>query len=100
RPGRAPGLLRARRAGAGGRGGARRPVERRRLLPDRARRMNLAACLRDALERGHRSSPELLAGDVLDDEALGRGITPAAVLVAIVDRPEPTVILTLRPETM
>ena len=62
--------------------------------------MNLAARLRDALERGHRSSPELLAGDVLDDEALGRGITPAAVLVAIVDRPEPTVILTLRPETM
>ena len=62
--------------------------------------MSLTDRLRDALERGHRSSPELLAGDVLDDEAIGRGITPAAVLVAIVDRPEPTVILTLRPETM
>jgi 8-oxo-dGTP pyrophosphatase MutT (NUDIX family) len=62
--------------------------------------MSLAARLREALERGHRGSPELLAGDVLDDEAIGRGITPAAVLVAIVDRPDPTVILTLRPETM
>jgi len=62
--------------------------------------MNLAARLRDALERGHRASPELLAGDVLDEEAAGRGITPAAVLVPIVDRPNPTVILTLRPETM
>jgi 8-oxo-dGTP pyrophosphatase MutT (NUDIX family) len=62
--------------------------------------MSLAARLREALERGHRGSPELLAGDVLDEEAIGRGITPAAVLVAIVDRPDPTVILTLRPETM
>ena len=62
--------------------------------------MNLAASLREALERGHRASPELLAGDVLDEEAIGHGITPAAVLVAIVDRPDPTVILTLRPETM
>jgi 8-oxo-dGTP pyrophosphatase MutT (NUDIX family) len=62
--------------------------------------MSLAESLREALERGHRFSPELLAGDVLDEEAIGRGITPAAVLVAIVDRPDPTVILTLRPETM
>ena len=62
--------------------------------------MSLAARLRDALERGHRASPELLAGDVLDEEAAGGGITPAAVLVPIVDREEPTVILTLRPETM
>jgi 8-oxo-dGTP pyrophosphatase MutT (NUDIX family) len=62
--------------------------------------MSLAASLREALERGRRASPELLAGDVLDEEAIGRGITPAAVLVAIVDRPDPTVILTLRPETM
>ena len=62
--------------------------------------MTLAARLRDAFERGHRASPELLAGDVLDEEAVGRGITPAAVLVPIVERPDPTVILTLRPETM
>lgn len=61
--------------------------------------MNLAARLREALERGHGRSPILIAGDVLDEEE-GAGITPAAVLVAVVDRPEPTVILTLRPETM
>jgi len=62
--------------------------------------MSLAAKLREALELGHRGSPELIGGDVLDEEAQGHGITPAAVLVAVVDRPEPTVILTLRPETM
>jgi 8-oxo-dGTP pyrophosphatase MutT (NUDIX family) len=62
--------------------------------------MNLAARLREALERGHRRSPILIAGDVLDEEETGCVITPAAVLVAVVDRPEPTVILTLRPETM
>ena len=62
--------------------------------------MTLADTLRAALEAGHRDSPELIGGDVLDDEALAHGTTPAAVLVAIVDRPEPTVILTLRPETM
>jgi 8-oxo-dGTP pyrophosphatase MutT (NUDIX family) len=56
----------------------------------------LAASLRDALARGHARTPELLAGDALEAEAG----TPAAVLVAIVDRPEPTVILTLRPETL
>src|SRR3954468_9596127 len=62
--------------------------------------MSLAETLRAALETGHRSSPELIGGDVLDEEALAHGVTPAAVLVAIVERPEPTVILTLRPETM
>ncbi len=62
--------------------------------------MTLAATLREALELGHRSSPELIGGDALDEEASGRGITAAAVLVAVVDRPDPTVILTLRPETM
>src|SRR6185436_10057855 len=62
--------------------------------------MNLSARLREALELGHRRSPILIAGDVLDQEEAGRGITPAAVLVAVVDRPEPTVILTLRPVTM
>ena len=62
--------------------------------------MSLAATLRDALERGHRHSPELIAGDVLEGEAIGEGITPAAVLVPVVDRPQPGVILTLRPDTM
>jgi 8-oxo-dGTP pyrophosphatase MutT (NUDIX family) len=62
--------------------------------------MSLAEMLREALELGHRASPELIGGDALDEEAPGHGITPAAVLVAVVDRADPTVILTLRPETM
>jgi 8-oxo-dGTP pyrophosphatase MutT (NUDIX family) len=62
--------------------------------------VTLAATLREALARGQARSPELIGGDVLDEEAVGEGITPAAVLVPIVDRPDPTVILTLRPETM
>ena len=61
--------------------------------------MSLASTLREALERGHRHQPELIAGDVLEEEAPG-GPTPAAVLVAVVERPAPGVILTLRPETM
>lgn len=62
--------------------------------------MSLAATLRAALEEGHRRSPILLPGDVLEQEEMALGITPAAVLVAVVDRPSPTVILTVRPETM
>lgn len=56
--------------------------------------------LRAALAEGHRRSPELLAGDIFEMEEKERGITPAAVLVPVVDRPSPTVILTLRPDTM
>jgi 8-oxo-dGTP pyrophosphatase MutT (NUDIX family) len=59
--------------------------------------VRLADRLRAALEAGHRTEPELLFGDVLDEE--GEAV-PAAVLVAVTDRPEPGVILTLRPETM
>jgi 8-oxo-dGTP pyrophosphatase MutT (NUDIX family) len=62
--------------------------------------VSLAARLREALDEGGRRSPILIAGDVLDEEAGAIGITPAAVLVPVVDRPEPTVILTLRPMTM
>ena len=62
--------------------------------------MTLADRLRSALEAGRRRTPELIAGDALDEEARAIGITPAAVLVAVVDRPRPAVILTLRPETM
>jgi 8-oxo-dGTP pyrophosphatase MutT (NUDIX family) len=62
--------------------------------------MSLAITLREALQSGHRESPELIAGDVLEGEVLGPGITPAAVLVAVVERAEPGVILTLRPDTM
>lgn len=60
--------------------------------------MSLADTLRDALEAGRQRSPVLIPGDVLEGE--GTGITPAAVLVAVIDRPDPGVILTLRPETM
>lgn len=62
--------------------------------------MTLPERLRVALEEGHRRTPELLPGDALELEDPDMGPTPAAVLVAIVDRPSPTVILTLRPETM
>ena len=62
--------------------------------------MTLAERLRAALEEGHRRTPELLPGDVLELEDSEQGPTPAAVLVPVVDRPSPTVILTLRPDTM
>jgi 8-oxo-dGTP pyrophosphatase MutT (NUDIX family) len=61
--------------------------------------LSLADDLRVALEAGRRRSPILLTGDVLEEEAEGM-LAPAAVLVAVVDRPEPTVILTERPKTM
>ena len=60
--------------------------------------MSLAEMLREALERGRRRTPTLLPGDVLEDDS--GSITPAAVLVPVVDRREPTVILTERPKTM
>ena len=63
--------------------------------------MSLASTLREALELGHRGSPELIEGDPLDPHLADfEAVTPAAVLVPVVDRPEPTVILTVRPETM
>ena len=62
--------------------------------------MSLAARLREALEAGQRRTPVLIAGDPLDEEAQAIGVTAAAVLVAVVDRARPSVILTLRPETM
>lgn len=60
--------------------------------------MSLAERLREALERGRQRRPVLLEGDVL--EGAEGDLMPAAVLVAVVDRPEPTVILTQRPMTM
>jgi 8-oxo-dGTP pyrophosphatase MutT (NUDIX family) len=59
--------------------------------------MRLADRLREALERGQGRAPVLLEGDVLETEG---DLTPAAVLVPIVDRPQPGVILTVRPKTM
>jgi 8-oxo-dGTP pyrophosphatase MutT (NUDIX family) len=60
--------------------------------------VSLADELRAALEAGRRRSPILLASDMMEDE--GGPLAAAAVLVAVVDRPEPTVILTERPTTM
>jgi 8-oxo-dGTP pyrophosphatase MutT (NUDIX family) len=60
--------------------------------------MSLAAQLRDALARGFERETILIAGDVL--EPSDGAAAPAAVLVAIVDRSEPTVILTERPKFM
>jgi 8-oxo-dGTP pyrophosphatase MutT (NUDIX family) len=62
--------------------------------------MSLAATLRSALARGSARSPILLAGDEPDPLEEGQAHTPAAVLVAVVDRPEPSVILTLRTDTV
>jgi 8-oxo-dGTP pyrophosphatase MutT (NUDIX family) len=63
--------------------------------------LSLAARLRQALDLGHTRSPELLLGDPRDplvDE--DQPVTPAAVLVPVVERPQPTVILTVRTDLM
>jgi 8-oxo-dGTP pyrophosphatase MutT (NUDIX family) len=58
----------------------------------------LAESLRRVLELGRSGDRPLLRGDDVDT---WEGETmPAAVLIAIVDRPEPSVILTERPATM
>ena len=63
--------------------------------------MSVANMLREALELGRRSSPILLEGDPRDPLAdPEQPVTPAAVLVPVVDRPEPGVILTVRTNTV
>jgi 8-oxo-dGTP pyrophosphatase MutT (NUDIX family) len=62
--------------------------------------LNLVERLRAAFAEGRTRTPELLAGDVLEHEEPAGGLMAAAVLVAVVDRSSPTVILTLRPDTM
>ncbi len=63
--------------------------------------MSVANMLREALELGRRSSPILLEGDPRDPLAdPGQPVTPAAVLVPVVDRPQPGVILTVRTNTV
>lgn len=57
--------------------------------------MSLAERLREALERP--APPSLLPGDVPDS---AEPLTPAAVLIAITDRPDPGLILTVRREHM
>ncbi len=58
-----------------------------------------ALAQRFALSLGRRSSAPLLAGDDADLD-VGAGGTPAAVLIAITDRPSPGLILTVRREHM
>jgi 8-oxo-dGTP pyrophosphatase MutT (NUDIX family) len=59
--------------------------------------MRLAERLREALRKGHASGLTLHRADV-DDPRLGADmvLAPAAVLIAITDRPEPGLILTQR----
>ncbi len=63
--------------------------------------MSLVRRLTEALDRGRDATPVLLTGDLREldvrDEA---DLTPAAVLVAVTDRPRPGVILTQRTETL
>jgi 8-oxo-dGTP pyrophosphatase MutT (NUDIX family) len=62
--------------------------------------MTLAARLRDALS-GTADTPPPLLGDAIETAGPDDGlVTPAAVLVAIVNRPSPGVILTVRTDTM
>ena len=58
--------------------------------------MRLADRLREELVRGASRAPQLLAGDVAEFAAGPLAPLGAAVLVPIVDRPHPTVILTIR----
>lgn len=61
----------------------------------------LAERLRRALHAPHDEAPVLLSEDVLDDSAAADTLpTPAAVLVAVTDRPLPGLILTRRTDTL
>jgi 8-oxo-dGTP pyrophosphatase MutT (NUDIX family) len=59
--------------------------------------MTLAARLREALAEGHRRAVDIAPGEFRDPRIEGEMVlAPAAVLVAITDRPEPGLILTQR----
>ena len=61
--------------------------------------MRLAERLRRALENGARTGPLLVGDDIAESLRLRpEGHWPAAMLVPVVDRPDPGVILTLRAE--
>lgn len=63
--------------------------------------MTLVERLTDALDRGRRTTPVLLTGDLRElDVRDDADLTPAAVLVAVTDRERPGVILTQRTETL
>jgi 8-oxo-dGTP pyrophosphatase MutT (NUDIX family) len=62
--------------------------------------MNISLRLRQALEGSAPAPPILLERDHADLIAPDLPPMPAAVLIAVVDRPEPGVILTLRPDAI
>lgn len=63
--------------------------------------MMLAERLRKALAQGHEREMQLAPGDIRDPRLEGViDLAPAAVLVAITDRPEPGLILTERSATL
>ncbi|MCP3732271.1 CoA pyrophosphatase [Sphingomonas sp. MG17] len=62
--------------------------------------MTLAARLRAALDAPHDEAPVLLASDTRDLPDGDAVPMPAAVLVAVTDRPEPGLILTRRTDSM
>lgn len=63
--------------------------------------MRLADRIREALAQTGGESAATIAADVLEPPGIDDGLlTPAAVLVAIVDRAEPGVILTVRTDTV
>jgi len=62
---------------------------------------DLGARLRAALAVPHDAPPLLLEADVRDERIAGDGVSmPAAVLVAVTDRPEPGLILTRRTDSL
>ena len=90
-------LLRARRARACGRAESARRLERRRLLPARTEPSEPRRPPAQALWRAAFGAT---AGRRPARAAVAKPTSPAAVLVAITDRPEPGVILTVRREHM
>ncbi|WP_260598448.1 CoA pyrophosphatase [Sphingomonas endolithica] len=62
--------------------------------------MSLAERLRQALAAGQDGELALLTGDVQDEEVAGVPASPAAVLIAVTDRAEPGVLLTVRTATL
>lgn len=62
--------------------------------------MSLIPTLRKVLAAPHPAPAELLTGDAAEQFMKDGRIVPAAVLMAIVDRPRPTLLLTKRTETL
>src|SRR3546814_12931855 len=85
--------------GAGRGGRSARPVERRRFL-SAGGDVSLIQQIRHVLQMPHPQPAELLAGDFPDSLPTGGRIVAAAVLMAIVEHPRPTLIMTPRTDTL